>query len=160
MTAKRKQRIDIRHAIPDDAKAMRMCAEAAYQHYKDLIGKPPAPIFADYSSLAAGENTFVAESHGKMVGMLVLVTRDDGIILDNVAVFPEYQGRGIGGKLIRFAQEEARRRGFHSIDLYTNQAMTENVAMYKYLGYVEVDRRIEDGYRRVYMQENLDDFGC
>jgi hypothetical protein len=33
MIMKRDTRIDIRQAIPDDAQAMRRCAEAAYQHY-------------------------------------------------------------------------------------------------------------------------------
>lgn len=160
MTAKPNQKIAIRHAISNDAQIMRKCAEAAYQHYTDRIGKPPAPLLADYSALVAGDGVFVAEIHGKMVGMLVLVANDNRIILDNVAVFPEHQGKGIGGKLIQFAEDEARRRGFHSIDLYTNEAMTENIAIYAHIGYEEVDRRSEDGYRRVYMRKNLKNTEC
>ena len=33
--------------------------------------------------------------------------------------------------------------------------MAENLAMYTHLGYVEVDRRSEHGYRRVFMEKVL-----
>jgi hypothetical protein len=33
--------------------------------------------------------------------------------------------------------------------------MTENQAIYARLGYVEVERRAEDGYRRIYTQKLL-----
>jgi hypothetical protein len=34
-------------------------------------------------------------------------------------------------------------------------AMTENQAIYARLGYTEVDRRAEGGYRRIYMEKPL-----
>jgi hypothetical protein len=33
--------------------------------------------------------------------------------------------------------------------------MTENIAIYTHLGYEEIDRRTEDGYRRVFMERAL-----
>jgi hypothetical protein len=39
--------------------------------------------------------------------------------------------------------------------LCTHEVMTENQAIYARLGYVEVDRRAEDGYRRIYMEKSL-----
>jgi hypothetical protein len=33
--------------------------------------------------------------------------------------------------------------------------MTESQAVYAHLGYREVDRRAEDGYRRIYMEKVL-----
>jgi GNAT superfamily N-acetyltransferase len=155
MLVKLKPKIDIRHAVANDAEAMRRCTEAAYQHYTNRIGKPPAPMLADYSSVATSCNAFVAEIHGKFVGMIVLSAKADEIFLENVAVFPEHQGQGIGGKLIQYAEAEARRRGFHLIKLYTNEAMKENLVLYAHFGYVEIDRRSENGYQRVYMQKNL-----
>ena len=41
------------------------------------------------------------------------------------------------------------------LSLYTNEVMTENQAIYTHLGYREVDRHTEDGYRRVYMEKLL-----
>jgi hypothetical protein len=36
--------------------------------------------------------------------------------------------------------------------------MTENITIYEHLGFFEVARRTEDGYRRVYMEKMLSDF--
>ncbi len=145
---KAKEKITIRHANVDDAQEMKRCAEAAYQRYTFRLGKPPAPMLVDYTSIAARGEAFVAQIDGKVVGILVFAICDDRITLDNVAVFPEYQGKGIGRRLVQFAEDEAGRRGFPTLDLYTNEAMTENVAIYTRLGYVEFDRRSEEGYRR------------
>jgi hypothetical protein len=54
-----------------------------------------------------------------------------------------------------FAEEEAARRGFTRMALVTHEAMTENQAIYARLGYAEVGRRAEDGYRRIYMEKRL-----
>ena len=35
--------------------------------------------------------------------------------------------------------------------------MTENQAIYARLGYVEIGRQSEDGYRRIYMEKPLTD---
>jgi hypothetical protein len=53
------------------------------------------------------------------------------------------------------AEEQARRRGLTRLDLYTNEVMTENQAIYTHLVYREVGRHTEDGYRRVYMEKLL-----
>ena len=41
------------------------------------------------------------------------------------------------------------------LSLYTNEVMTENQAIYTHLGYREVGRNTDDGYRRVYMEKLL-----
>lgn len=45
--------------------------------------------------------------------------------------------------------------GIGKLQLYTNEVMTENVAIYTHLGYREIDRRTEDGYHRVFMEKTL-----
>lgn len=76
-------------------------------------------------------------------------------LLDIVAVHPRFHGRGIGRRLLEFAESEARRAGHSDIYLYTHEKMTENRALYSKIGYVEYDRRIEMGYSRVYMRKRL-----
>ena len=39
--------------------------------------------------------------------------------------------------------------------LYTNQLMTENLALYPALGYTETGRRAEDGFARVYFSKRI-----
>jgi hypothetical protein len=38
--------------------------------------------------------------------------------------------------------------------LYTNEKMTDNLSIYRKLGYVEVARRTENGFNRVYFEKN------
>jgi hypothetical protein len=54
-----------------------------------------------------------------------------------------------------FAEEQARKHRIERLALYTNEVMTENRAIYARLGYREIDRRVEDGYRRIYMEKIL-----
>ncbi|WP_089609568.1 GNAT family N-acetyltransferase [Dehalobacterium formicoaceticum] len=65
------------------------------------------------------------------------------------------QGRGIGRKLIEHAFNFAQKAGLHEVNLYTNELMTENIRYYLGLGFIEVGRRLEDGYRRVYFAKPL-----
>lgn len=46
-------------------------------------------------------------------------------------------------------------RGLNRLSLYTNEVMTENLAIYSRLGYREVDRREAEGYRRVFMEKYI-----
>jgi ribosomal protein S18 acetylase RimI-like enzyme len=76
-------------------------------------------------------------------------------LLDNVAEHPDYQGRGFGRQLIAFAEERVKRVRFNLLKLYTNAQITENIELYKKLGFVEIDRRMDQDYRRVYMQKTV-----
>lgn len=156
MDTDQQQNIVIRRAIPADISAITQCVAAAYQHYTARMGKPPAPMSADYAAIVAGDGAFVGVLDGVTVGVLVLAMRDDEIMLENIAVHPACQGKGIGKQLMAFAEHETRRCGYQHITLYTNEAMTESLAIYAHLGFTEVDRRNEDGYRRVYLSKHLD----
>jgi len=145
----------IRKAQLSDAAAMQSCVEAAYRHYIPRIGKPPGPMLDDYSEVVQQHQAFVAEARGQIIGVLVLIRKNNGILLDNVAVHPEHQGKGLGRRLIELAESEPRNQGFAHLDLYTHERMTENIELYKRLGYIETERRIEKGYHRVYMRKSL-----
>ena len=72
-----------------------------------------------------------------------------------MAVCPHLHGRRIGRQLLQLAEAEAVRQGFDSIYLYTNERMSEDQALYGKIGYVEYDRRVIDGYRRVFLRKRL-----
>jgi GNAT superfamily N-acetyltransferase len=147
--------VTTRPARDKDADALRALAENAYQHYTPRIGQPPAPVNADYTDLVARGTTWVAESDHHLLGFIVLIEGEGYLLLDNVAVDPRAQGRGIGSALLSLAQDEARRRGHREIRLYTNEAMTENLDYYPRKGYLETHRGTQDGYRRVYFTKSI-----
>ena len=112
-------------------------------------------MLEDYSDVIEWHRVFVAEDEGRIVGLIVLIAEDERALLDNVAIHPDAQRRGLGRRLIQLAEDEARRLGFNAIELYTHELMTENQALYARLGYREFDRRTEKGYPRVYMRKAL-----
>jgi ribosomal protein S18 acetylase RimI-like enzyme len=146
----------IRAAAPADRGAVEAIVRAAYAVYIGRIGKPPGPMHDDYAALIAAGAVSVAEApRGEVVGLIVLMPKPDHLLLDNVAVRPDCQGRGIGRRLIGFAEGEARRCGMGELRLYTHVTMAENIALYRRLGFVEAGRGPQAGYDRVFMTKRL-----
>ena len=145
----------IRPAVEGDAATVRDIVHASYRHYIARIGKAPGPMLDDYALRIANGQAWVLELAGRIIGVLVLEAHADGFLLDNIAVSPDAQRGGHGRALIEFAEEEARRRGYRRICLYTHALMTENQALYRHLGFVETGRMTEKGFDRVYMAKPL-----
>jgi len=149
----------IRRAVADDVTAVRAVVAAAYSRYVPRIGREPAPMTADYASLVAAGEVWVGETDGRVLGVLVIRASGDVLELENVAVDPAEQGLGHGRALVSFAESHARERGLTAVELYTNEAMAENIELYPQLGFVETERRVEDDFRRVYFRKTLDSAG-
>jgi ribosomal protein S18 acetylase RimI-like enzyme len=145
----------IRLAQPQDLPAIERIVHDAYVKYADRIGKKPGPMLDDYRARVAEQSVWVMDDGDAVMGLVVLLQEDDHVLLDNVAVDPSSQGRGVGRALMAFAEEEARRRGFREIRLYTHQLMHENVALYPHLGYEETGRGEQAGYARVFFRKRL-----
>jgi ribosomal protein S18 acetylase RimI-like enzyme len=147
--------VTTRRASPADAEKVAACVRAAYQHYIARIGKPPRPMLEDYEKVIEERDVLLAESGGELAGVVVLGESPGDFRVLNVAVDPRFQKTGVGRTLLQLAEAEARRRGFDRIGLSTHEKMTENQALYARIGYREYDRRVEDGYARVFMQKSL-----
>ncbi|MDH7795281.1 MULTISPECIES: GNAT family N-acetyltransferase [unclassified Beijerinckia] len=146
----------IRKAVEDDEAAIRACAENAYSPYVAAIGRKPAPMVADFASQIAAGQVYVAMNEADhLQGFIVFSAREYFMFLENIAVQPAATGRGIGKSLVRFCEDEARRAGLNAVHLYTNEKMTDNLSIYPRLGYVEVERRTEDGFNRVFFEKHL-----
>lgn len=143
----------LRSAVEEDAVAVTACVHNAFGHYVERIGREPGPMLMDYAKEIREHQVFVVESNGQIAGVLVLCVKDEGFLLDVIAVDPLHQGTGVGRLLLELAEAEAQRQGFASIYLYTHEKMTENQLLYKRIGYVEYDHRFEVGLARVYMRK-------
>jgi len=147
--------VTVRLATPADLAAVRRCASEAYQRYVAGMGRKPAPMVADFASAIAEGKVSVATQDEAVVGYVVFYPRVDHMHLENVAVFPAFERLGIGRQLMLEVERHARQSGFDAIELYTNEAMTENLQMYPNLGFVETGRRIEDGFSRVFFRKSV-----
>ena len=145
----------LRQATGSDAASVAALVDAAYGHYVERIGMRPGPMTDDYAEVIRDRQVTVADHDGAIVGVVVLAVTDEGFLIDNVAVHPSRRGTGLGRALLLFAEAEARRAGFDAIHLYTHEKMTENLALYSRIGYVEYDRRPQDGFSLVYMRKQL-----
>ena len=145
----------LRAATAADAARLGELARAAYGHYVERLGGPPRPLTDDYDEVVRGTPVTVAERDGGIVGFIVLGADDEGFVIDNVAVDPRHQGSGVGRALLEHAESAARGAGFDSIHLYTHPRMTENLALYERVGYVEYDRRLHGDAPLVYLRKPL-----
>jgi ribosomal protein S18 acetylase RimI-like enzyme len=147
--------LTVRRAGEADVAALAAVAAEAYRGYVPRIGREPAPMTADYAQAVRSGLTWVAEADGEIVGLLVVVVRPDHLLLENVAVRPSAQRHGVGARLLALAEDQARAGGLDEIRLYTNEAMTENLAYYPRHGYTETHRAEQDGFRRVFFTKHL-----
>jgi ribosomal protein S18 acetylase RimI-like enzyme len=144
---------DLRRAVAADLPAIKALISTAYERYLARMEKPPAPISRDYGPSVAEGTTWVAGS--PIMALITLYRRPDHLYVENVVVDPSAQGLGLGRALMDFAEQQAAERGLDRLALVTHEAMTENQAIYARLGYTEVERRAEDGFRRIYLEKRL-----
>ena len=110
---------------------------------------------ADYGAAVRNGQAWVAIDQGQVIGFATLIAQPDHLLLQNLAVRPSWQGHGVGSRLLTLAEDEARRLRLTEIRLYTNEAMTENLAYYPRRGYAETHRAEQDGFRRVFFRKRI-----
>lgn len=147
--------VQIREAIETDVTDIHLCAQQAYLKYVQRMDREPAPMHADFAGQIARGCVSVAVSQSSLVGYVVAYPEGSQFMLESVAVMPDLSGRGIGKLLIEHVEKTAKHAGYKTVELYTNEAMTENIAMYPKLGYVEVGRKLDDGFNRVFFRKRL-----
>jgi GNAT superfamily N-acetyltransferase len=147
--------VTTRLATPADHDAVVACVKAAYTPYIAEIGVTPAPLHDDYAAHIALGQVWLAVHHREVAGVMVIWVERDHLLIDNYAVRPEWQNRGISKTLTAVAMQQARQHGLGKLRLYTHARMTRNLALYRRRGWVEVERRTEHGFDRVYMERAL-----
>jgi ribosomal protein S18 acetylase RimI-like enzyme len=145
----------IRPARPEDRAAVEDIVRDAYAKWVALIGVQPKPLRADYRALIDAGRVFVLTSEGSVAGLIVLTAEPDALLVENVAVRPADQGRGLGRRLLAFAEAQARTLGKPAIRLYTHELMTTNLALYEALGYRETGRENVTRGQTVHLRKDL-----
>lgn len=149
----------LRLAEAADLDAVTAITAAAYAHYTDLLGAPPVPTTEDYRPRIAAGEVSLLDVDGDPAGLIVLQRYADHVMIFSVAVSPKYQGRKLGSRLLRFADDRAREAGLGRVTLYTNARMERNIALYAAHGYHETGRRAHParpGWVLVDMEKLLD----
>src|SRR6202008_4790153 len=85
-----------RAATAVDVPAITDIVDRAYRHYIARIGKPPGPMLDDYAARVSEDAVWVLEEGPGIAGILALLSAPEYLLLDNIAIAPERQGRGMG----------------------------------------------------------------
>src|SRR5258708_20483313 len=72
---------------------------------------------------------------GTLATLIETIPEVDHLLVENVAVSPAFQGRGLGRKLMAHAEQIAASLGHGEIRLYTNKLFAQNIELYRKLAY-------------------------
>lgn len=79
---------------------------------------------------------FIAVEFNRVMGVYILIPTGTGTIeLVNIAVAEEYQGKGIGKKLVLDAVERAKSLGYKKIEVGTGNSSINQLALYQKCGF-------------------------
>lgn len=144
-----------RVAAPGDAQMILAIVRAAYAKWVPIIGREPMPMKVDYG-LALQEHRFdLLCIDGSVEGLIETDFRKDHLWIENVAVRPASQGKGLGRRLLAHAEQLARDQEVAVLRLLTNADFVDNVTLYETLGYSVDQREPFMGGITLYMSKTL-----
>ncbi len=144
-------------ATAADVGVVTALTRAAYGPWVALIGREPLPMVVDYAEAVSDHQIDLWCEQGVVQALIELVPMTDHLLVENVAVGPEHQGRGLGRVLMARAEAVARSLGLSEIRLYTNAAFARNLEFYLSLGYTETHRLPFRSGQMVYFNKAVQD---
>jgi ribosomal protein S18 acetylase RimI-like enzyme len=138
----------LRRGAIGDLSAVTAVQQAAYAQNRAILGVEPLPLLADYREIFAQSEVWLGDEPEGLGGVLILQPRPEGLLIWSVATAPFARTRGVGNRMLAFAEMRARELEVTSIRLYTGEPLTANIAWYTRHGYAH--ERLEDmGDRRI-----------
>ncbi len=133
----------IRRAVVGDVPALaKLLADDALGATREV--RDPGPYLRAFEQVDADPNQFllVAVTGGAVIGTLQLslirsLSRAGALRgqIEAVRVRADHRGRGTGGALVRWAIDEARRRGCALVQLTTDRSRADALRFYERLGF-------------------------
>ena len=148
--------VPLRRAVSADASAVRELSRSAYAKWVPLIGREPMPMTADYERAVSEHIIDLYEEGGQLLALIEMIPARDHLLIENIAVRPDQQGKGLGDRLLRHAEALALSSGYAETQLYTNAAFAANLQFYAKRGYLEFRRgTMIPGSTTVFMRKRL-----
>jgi N-acetylglutamate synthase-like GNAT family acetyltransferase len=126
-----------RRATSADVKVVRDLTRAAYAKWVPLIGREPKPMLADYEQAVSHHIIELYETGGEVLALVEVIPHAQYLLIENIAVLPIRQGKGLGDLILTHAENLARSLGMDELRLYTNAAFASNIAFYARRGFHE-----------------------
>ncbi len=100
--------------------------------------------FHRYFQEDKGDIIYLAEVDGEVKAFLSIEVHreeeEDFLYLDDLSVFPEWRGKGIGSRLLTLAENHARNLDIHRLDLHAEESNIRARKLYESFGYSVVGR--------------------
>jgi DNA-binding MarR family transcriptional regulator/GNAT superfamily N-acetyltransferase len=149
--------VDVEHADCADA---RWCLEQYYstlaERFEDGYDRS-RHLSASAEEMSPPRGVFlVARLHGEPVGCGGLKGYADAPPdVKRMWVAPGVRGLGLGRRLLRELESQARALGARSVRLETNGSLTEAIALYRSSGYVEVPAFNDEPHAHLWFEKQL-----
>ncbi|MBM9616078.1 GNAT family N-acetyltransferase [Desulfobulbus rhabdoformis] len=152
--------VSIRLAELQDAPAILQLQKLAYESEARLYNDWSIPPLTQTLASLEGEfqtHTVLKAALGEqLVGTVRTITEHAVCSIGRLAVLPEFQGQGIGSKLLRAAENEAKDTG--KFELFTGAKSEANIRLYQRHGYNVVRTEVlSPAVSLVFMEKRVHD---
>lgn len=127
--------LTLHRAGPGDATAVRDLVRAAYARWVPLLGREPRPMLVDYDLAVRDHSIDLLHQDAALVALIEMLPLSDQLYIENIAVAPAQQGRGLGRKLLDHAQRQAEAANLPRLGLLTAEIMHANIRLYQSFGF-------------------------
>ncbi|CAM3710145.1 GNAT family N-acetyltransferase [Alicyclobacillus pomorum] len=131
--------LEFRARTPDDDDyIVQLTEEQLSGVHQQAFGEVfPREQFRRY--LQSGAPTVVVEKAKKRIGYYSYLINPDGKMhISAMVIEPEYQSDGIGSKVMRHLEDEARRLGAHTLEVFVQTGNEKSLGFTRKLGFVQV----------------------
>ena len=147
--------IELRRARAEDAQSVRQLVREAYARWVPVIGREPMPMLADYDAAIRDHEIDLMVGDGEIIALIETIAHPDYLFIENIAVSPLHQGKGLGRRLLVHAERQAEAAGLFELRLLTNGAFEANVRLYQSAGFQIEKTEPFMGGTTVYMRKQL-----
>ncbi len=123
---------------------------AIEKHDREILDEPRKSV------IDPGGQIFMAIVSGLAAGTVAMIPAGDGVLeLTKMAVSPEFQGMGIGNRLMERCIEYARANGTNRVFLESHRSLGPAISLYRKFRFVEVPTDPNSEYSRADIRMEL-----
>jgi N-acetylglutamate synthase-like GNAT family acetyltransferase len=154
-TSRPRQDLTIRKATPEDADGVFALIVATFTGFMEQIGAAPGPMRADYAAVIREDEVWIVDGNRGPMACVVLVRKEDHLLVEGLAVRATAQRTGVGGVLLDFAATRCADMGLPELRTYANIAITDIPKILGRMGWEEMYRVLEEGFERAYFRKDV-----